>query len=121
MKIYSKKYIDDSFKDIIDRYNIGDEDVEKLVDISDNITERTFYVPDYESYDDDFIEYERDDRDYKSDYEKLAEDYEELKKKYRDRFFSKKEEAEREEEKEDEYEDYDDLSIEEVLYEEEEK
>lgn len=113
MKIFRGKYINDFFKDLIIRYSINEEDFDKLVSIKETMDEIGKNIRGYdEDVDDEFYELE--------DFEDWKEKYDELKKKYRERFFEASEKEEPEEEKTDDGEDYEDVKIDDVLYENDE-
>lgn len=115
MKIFRGKYINDFFKDLITRYSINEKDFDKLVSIKETMDEIGKNIRGYdEDVDDEFYDYE---------WENWEEKYNDLRNKYRERFFETSKDDvkdEIEEEKEDDGEDYEDVTIDEVLYEDDE-
>ena len=113
MKFFRGKYLNDFFKDLIERYDFSEDDLDRVIAIKEVIDNYGKNISGYnDESDDEFYELE--------DFEDWKEKYDELKKKYRERFFEASEKEEPEEEKTDDGEDYEDVKIDNVLYENDE-
>lgn len=110
MKIFSKKYLNDYLKYLTERYQMDEDDLDKIIEIKEVIDKYGEKINGYNDSSDDFFEVVEDATDWKGKYE-------DLKDKYRERFFEVSDKRYDDEDKESEnIEDYEDISIEDVLY-----
>lgn len=113
MKFFRRKYLNDYLKYLTEHYQMGEDDLDKIIAIKEVIDKYGEKINGYnDDSDDEFFEVVEDTTDWKTKYE-------DLKNKYRERFFEVSDKRYDDEDKESEnIEDYDDVTIEDVLYEE---